>query len=258
MRLLTLLLIYLCSTIAMSQESAETEKVRIAIGEWPPYHDSKAPNSGLASHAIQLAFADQGIDVEFEFYPWTRAFKLAQSGLVDGTGVWFATDERAKDFHISEPVMMAKTVFFHRVDYEFDWKSYDDLKGLRVGIAQYSNDGEAFGEAFAQAQKQQIFSSSTAHDDRMLFTMLQHKRIDLFPIDKHAGLGFLKSDFSDEQQAMFTYHPLPVRQDGGHLLLPKRSDRSIELLRRFNIGLNKLRAKGALTELGLPPQSSTP
>ncbi|ASP38574.1 amino acid ABC transporter substrate-binding protein [Bacterioplanes sanyensis] len=237
------------------ESQQDIKQVRIAIGEWPPYHDSKALHFGLSSHAIQQAFAAQGIEVKFEFYPWTRAFKMAQSGMVDGTGVWFATKERAQNFHISNAVMLAETVFFHRTAYDFDWSDYSDLQGLRVGIAQYSNDGQAFGEEFAQAQKQQIFSSSTAHDDRMLFTMLLHDRIDLFPIDKHAGLGFLQSDFKPQQRALFTFHPKPVRQDGGHLLLPRSNPKSVELLRQFNLGLKKIRDQGALLDVGLPPEA---
>ncbi|GGY48115.1 ABC transporter substrate-binding protein [Bacterioplanes sanyensis] len=234
---------------------AGAETVRIAIGEWPPYHDSQAPHAGLASHAIQQAFANQGINVEFSFFPWNRAYKIAASGEFDATAVWYDSEERRQLFHMSDPVMMAQTVFFHRSDREFDWQEYSDLKGMRIGVAQYALTGDGYGKDFSRIHEQGVATLHAAHDDRMLFTMLLHDRIDLFPIDRIAGMGLLE-EFSAEQRAQITYHPKPIRQDGGLLLMSKKKSDGPDLVRRFNQGLKQLRAAGGLIELGLPPEDS--
>ncbi len=51
--------------------------VRLATLEWPPYTSQSLPDGGLTGHIVKRAFAEAGLEVEFDFYPWQRAVRLA-------------------------------------------------------------------------------------------------------------------------------------------------------------------------------------
>ncbi len=57
--------------------AAQTSKViRLTNGEWQPYLSEDTPHHGFASHIVTEAFALVGVEVEYGFFPWSRAMKL--------------------------------------------------------------------------------------------------------------------------------------------------------------------------------------
>ena len=53
------------------------EPVRLTTLEWPPYTSQSLPDGGLTGHIVKRAFAEVGLEVTFDFYPWQRAVRLA-------------------------------------------------------------------------------------------------------------------------------------------------------------------------------------
>ena len=93
----------------------------------------KMPHSGIAGRIITEAFRLHGIRTEFEFYPWKRAFMLAQEGEYDGTALWFKNSARESAFYFTEPVITEKFVFFHLKSQPLKWQTPDDLRGKVLG-----------------------------------------------------------------------------------------------------------------------------
>ena len=91
---------------------------------------------GINAIIVNAAFQKVNVDVSFEFFPPARVFETTKTGKVDGAVGWVWSEEREQWFYFSDPFLEGPLVFFHLKSYPFDWKTYDDLKGIPIGIVQ--------------------------------------------------------------------------------------------------------------------------
>ncbi len=239
----------LLCTMIMSVSAQET--IRIASGEWAPYQSENLKYYGVASRIVTEAFALEGIKVEYGYFPWKRAFNIAETGEWDGTFLWFDTPERRKIFYISDSVIDIQYVFFHLKDYPFDWHSIDDLKGIAIGgTLQYH-----YGDEFQSAEKAGKIKVHRVSQDLLNFRKLLSGRIHIFPNEIDAGLDLIQKNFTPDQIKLFTYHPKPVKAAPHHLLLSKMNTRNKSRIELFNKGLKRLKQNGKLDQYLAESQS---
>lgn len=218
------------------------ERLRLTNGEWPPYLSEHLPHYGLASRIVTEAFRRVGVEVEYGFFPWSRALFLADNASWDGSVVWLWNPEREERFVFSEPVIASGYVWFYRADRDFDWRTMDDLTGMVIGgTLEYD-----YGEAFAAAEASGIISVQRVPRDELNFLKLLHGRIDAFPMDRIVGLDMLRRHHGPEVAARITYHPLPLRDDPLHLVMSRDIPESEARIARFNEGLRALREAGII------------
>lgn len=62
------LLLVICIVIFSLSSLANSETVRLANGEYPPYCSEHLPHYGIWSHIVTEAFALKGLTVEYEFF----------------------------------------------------------------------------------------------------------------------------------------------------------------------------------------------
>lgn len=249
--LLSLPLALFCCALALA------EPLRLTNGEWPPYLGEQLPHQGVASRIVSEAFALQGIQVHWEFYPWARSLQLAERGQRDGSAVWLRSKEREEKFFISDPVVESSYYLFHRKGYDFAWKQVADLQGRRI----VGTRGYDYGEAFQQAEASGQLQVHRVTRDEIAFRQLLAGRVDLFPMDKVVGFDMLHHHFSAAERAQLSFHPKPLRSDSLHLLLSKQVASNAALIERFNLGLKQLRDSGKITQYLLEmqhPLSLTP
>jgi polar amino acid transport system substrate-binding protein len=220
------------------------ETVRLASGEWAPYQSEKLKYAGVASRMVTEAFALEGISVKYGYFPWSRSFEQAKNGEWDGTFLWFDTPERREYFHVSDPIISIRYVFFHNKDNEFDWNSVSDLKDRSIGgTFKYT-----YGPAFDQAEKAKRIKVERVASDELNFKKLARGRIELFPCDLDAGLALIRDTLTPDQAGKITWHPKPLKADPHHLLLSKAVTGNDELMKKFNSGLKKLRDSGKVDQ----------
>ncbi|MBF0225832.1 MAG: transporter substrate-binding domain-containing protein [Desulfobacterales bacterium] len=230
--------------ISISKIAYNEEIVRITNGEWPPYLSEKLKHYGVASHIVTEAFALEGVKVQYGFFPWSRAFDLAEKGEWDGSAIWTWSKEREKEFYISDPVVESGYVFFHLKNLPFDWNNIEDLKGYKIGGTLEYN----YGEPFENAEKKGIINVIRIPKDELNFAKLLGKRIDIFPMTLDVGYTILHENYTPEVVSTVTNHLKPLRVDPLHLLLSKKIPKNKELIILFNNGLKKLREIGKLDE----------
>lgn len=236
-------LLALMGGASASDESRTT--IRITTGDWPPYTSESAPFYGVASHIVMEAFAEVDIVVDFGFFPWTRAMKLARDGEWDGTSIWFETEERREHFHYSEPIIVATNVFFFLKGSGFEWSSFEDLAGLRVGgTREYS-----YGIEFDAAEASGVFRTQRSKNDEAGIENLLKGRIDVFPGELRVTYQQIHESFSDEEAALITHHPKPASIQALHLLLSKNVKGNEHMLELFNEGLRRLRQSGRYDQI---------
>ncbi|WDE09721.1 substrate-binding periplasmic protein [Thalassomonas haliotis] len=237
-KLLLPLCLFIASLGAFTCFAQET--IRIATGEFPPYYSQKYKNYGPTPAIVVQAFAQVNIKVEFGFFPWNRSLELAKNNIWDATCCWFETPEWGADFYYSDAVRVREKIFFHLKSYPFDWQSFDDLKGLRIGATvKYS-----YGEAFDAANKAGKLLIEQAPSNEMNLKKLFVGRIDIFPIDRQMGYQLLADSFSPEKTQLITHHPKILFTDSVKLLVSKKHPKNQYFIDKFNQGLKMLKEKG--------------
>ena len=221
------------------------DTIRLTTGKWQPFTSKSAPHYGVASHIVTEAFALVGVEVEYGFFPWKRAMKLARDGKWDGSIIWYDTEERRADFFYSDRIAAATNSFFHLKSYQFDWSEFADLKDVRVGgTLEYS-----YGTAFDAAEKAGKFRTHRAISDEVGLTNLLKGRIDVFPGELQVTYEQIGDTFSERDAALFTRHPKAISKVPMHLLLSKKVPGNEKLRDLFNEGLMQLKESGTYNEI---------
>lgn len=195
---------------------------------------------GVGSRIVTEAFAPEGIKTEYGFYPWKRALMLAREGTWDGAVGWESNPDREPYFYASGKVWEAPWVFFHLKTYPFDWKTFDDLKHIRIGgTLEYMYTTE-----FLNAERSGKITVERTSRDEQNFKKLLYGRIDIFPQLADVGHDQLQELFDPETVRLFTHHPVPFGKHSEQLLLSKKQERNRKLVKIFDNGLQKLKNSG--------------
>lgn len=218
--------------------------LRLTTSEFAPSYSEKLKHFGLVPHIVTEAFALEGVKVEFTSFPWARAYSYVKSGKWDGSCCWFNKAERhAEAFH-SEPVIFSTYVFFHLKNYEFDWKTLDDLKDIQIGgTIEYT-----YSKDFREAEEAGKILVERAPSDVINFRKLLRGRIDIFPQNTEVGFDNLLNNFTPEERELITFHPQPIVKQGVHLLLSKKDPKNEKMMELFNRGLKRLRDSGKIDQ----------
>ncbi len=221
------------------------ETIRITNGEWRPFLSKDVPHYGFASHIITEAFELVGIEVEYGFFPWSRAMKLAREGAWDGTAVWGTSEERLQQFHFTDAVVPSTFAFFHLTTTTFDWDDYDDLGDLKVGgTVEYF-----YSNAFDAAEAAGVFRTIRGRTDEVSLKNLLKGRIDVFPGEVMVTYEQIRDTFSPEDAALFTHHAKPIIDKPLFVLLAKVVPGNERMRDLFNDGLRQLKASGRYDQI---------
>lgn len=240
-------LLIVCLLAAGSQTAASGELVRITSGEYPPWTSADLQHGGFTNHVIKEAFALEGYETEFTFYPWKRAYETAKKGeQFRATSYWYPSEHRQKDFYYSDPLQEDAVVFFHlKSDPPPDWETLEDLRGLKIG----ATESFTYTDEFWAAREAGTLDVEVAPSEELNFRKLLKGRIHLYPSSPLVARRLLLDKFGRAASELLTYHPKPLTAPTGHLLFSKNGENAEALLAAFNRGLAKLRANGRYTLL---------
>lgn len=230
----------LCLLFALCGVSHGGDTIRIACEEWPPYSSQSLKHNGLMMRIITEAYATQGVDVQFQFFPAPRVLQLVKSGEWDATGGWTPTAARAEDYYFSDPLLEERMVLFHLKSRTFDWQSIEDLIGLEIGLVY----GFFYGNAFEQAYRGGLLTTQVEHSDLLNFRKLIDGRVDLVPKNLEAGISLLQSQFTPEEAALITWHPQALDEGPLVLMFSRARERNARMAEIFNKGLETIKQDG--------------
>ncbi len=221
------------------------ESIRLTNGEWQPFLSKDVPHHGFASHIVTEAFGLVGVEVEYGFFPWSRAMKLAREGVWGGTAVWGTSEERLQNFHFTDAVVPATYVFFHLKTTAFDWDDYDDLGDLKVGgTVEYH-----YSDTFAAAEAAGVFRTIRGRSDEVGLKNLLKGRIDVFPGEVMVTYEQIRHTFSELEAALFTHHKKSIIDKPMFVLLNKDVPGNERMRDLFNNGLRQLKASGRYDQI---------
>lgn len=233
-------LVLLTGVYAQAAERPELPELQISVGDWPPYLSSELKHNGVIAHLISDVMADEGYRVTFRFLPWPRAYADAAAGKYQASAIWMHKAEREADFLFSAPVLNEQFVFFHLKSLPFDWRSFNDLKGMKLGGGLEYSYGPEFDAYIATGNVQMERVPSDAQN----FGKLLRERVVLYPQEINVGYAALRNHFSPAEIAKITHHRKALLNNLSYLMLPKKLPGSQALLERFNRRLQLYRDNG--------------
>lgn len=236
-------------TFCFSTASFAEKVLRLTSGEWPPYLSERLPHYGYASHLISEAFAAVGVKVEYGFFPWKRSYLYANHGEDShrnwhGSVVWLYTEERAKNFWYSQPVIEEQQMLFCLKENPCEWESMGALEGKTIGGTLHTSY-----PLLEQAKRQGLVNIEKAGDYETLFKRLLAGRIDAVPQVWKVGQYFLRSHLDDAEQQRITFAPTAIDTQLYHLIISKRDPENKSYVKLFNQGLKKIKHNGTYQKL---------
>lgn len=238
-RSITALLLWAC----LFQPALGEERIRIAIGEWPPFIGESLPHYGVVPQLISEAFASQGVGVDYGFFPWKRAYEEVKQGRWHGSAIWGRTPEREVDCLFSAVVYSDAVVLFYNRAKPIAWDgslaTAQQLNGLRIGIPL----GSAKTPVLAQAERLGWVQYEVSGDELTNLRKLAARRIDAVDIVKGSGSHVLNQQLSAEERSQITTTP-PYQTWDYHLILSRQFPESERYLRLFDRGLQQLKDSG--------------
>lgn len=113
-RLVASSLFALVLVLAVAQR-AHSETWKIASPEWPPYAGADLPDNGRAIKNLREILSRDGIKLEVDFMPWSRAKAVAVSG--DYIGYFPAWPVEVDDhFVVTGPVDFSRLAIVRRIE----------------------------------------------------------------------------------------------------------------------------------------------
>lgn len=223
----------------LSIASAANKTIKIALGEWPPYISKKASGNGPIARLIKDIFHDEGYKVEYDFLPWTRAYKLTSRGKYDAMAIWMMKEERKEKFWYSDEVLTEQFTIFHLKETTVNTNT---LKEINLGV----NLGYKYGDIFDKYIKDNEIIGSRVIKPSQNFMLLLNKRIDAFPMEKNVGYDILANLDSKLMSSKITHTNFPqlFEKNGSFLLFSKEKERNLKLLKLFNNRLNIYKDNG--------------
>jgi ABC-type amino acid transport substrate-binding protein len=224
--------------------------VRLATLDWEPYIGRDMPGQGYTAALIRAAFADQGWDVEIEFYPWARALHLARTGALDGLMPEYYNPSRLSDFKYSAGFPGGPLVLYKRkadrIAFSADPMREPDaalraLKDKRFGVVRgYLNTQEFDAASYLKRDE--------ANDDATNLRKLVYGRIDLAVIDRRVAEHIIRTQYPDYQARIEPMSPA-LAENPLYIAFSRKAPRNAEALVAFNRGLAAMKKDGRVEAL---------
>ncbi|MYM58131.1 transporter substrate-binding domain-containing protein [Vibrio sp. OCN044] len=159
---------------------AEDERLRVSQDLWPPYIVNSAYGSGIAYDLVTGALDAAEFEFDYTVKPWSRVLKETLGGQNDVIIAIWKTEQREKDYLLTDSYMNNRMVFVSRSDTKFEYESLESLKGMRVALI---NDYAYAGNLRQYPDMIPINSLDLANSIRQVLT----QRADVLVTDEAVG-----------------------------------------------------------------------
>ncbi|MBF0468046.1 MAG: ABC transporter substrate-binding protein [Desulfamplus sp.] len=232
-------------TVFYEGQISHAESVVLGSGTWALLTGEDLPEQGTITKLIRDAYAMVNITVERKELPWKRVLVEIANLDLDGGYPFGKTTKREAKFIFSDPIGTATRYIYYRKGTVFDWKTVDDLEGLRIGIVR----GSVFGAVHEELQ-QRIAADPTfatieeVAEDIQNIQKLEMGRIDICFVEQNQSNLLLSQLAKNESQFnpdVILHAPKPLMSESPLYLMFRNDKRGIYLRDLFNQGLHKLK-----------------
>ena len=234
----TVVLLSLC---LYTPASAETTTLKIAGSVWPPYIVDQGAEKGAATKLVSEILKRAGYKTDITIETWPRTLEGTSVGIYDVIiSAWY-TKKRDAQFQFTDPYFVNTILFVKRKDSPIKFQSYQDLKGLVIGVV----NGYAYGDEFDNARE--ILKLPSDHLIQNLLK-LQQGRIDLTLGDKWVVRDQLTEYFPNAIKE-FEFLGNPVASRTLHAAVSRANPQHEKIVKDFNKALKAMKADGSYKKI---------
>lgn len=228
--------------LAFPAHSAGKEKILILTSsQWPPFVDKNTAGKGVANDLVSKIFARAGYKTEVKVQNWNRALEGTSIGITDIISTAWYSPDRNKTLHFSKPYHKNIIRFVKRKGVNIPFNSFDDLKGLTVGVV----SGYAYGDKFNSAPGLIRIPKNNLIQNILL---LQRGQLDLVIGDEWVVRSELTEYFPSAIK-QYEFLGKPVDERGLHIAVSRTLENHNEIVADFNKALDSMVKDGSYKKL---------
>lgn len=219
--------------------SARAEVLHLATGDdYAPFTGKTLAGQGMLTQVVRAALAEQGAEITLDWLPWKRGYLKAARVEYDAAFPYVHSAEREAEFLYSAPIYLAEQFIFSRSGDAIELSDLPAMSGRRLCHPL----GWQVPEAIRQLIEQGVLRRHSPLGLQECARLLLLRRDDLFIADQHLGESALRSTGAESSafhrsQAAFEHSTL-------HFIVSRQHPRAAELIERFDLGLEALKASG--------------
>jgi polar amino acid transport system substrate-binding protein len=216
---------------------AEKKPVELFVIDYPPYTmvNEQLQVSGIDVDVVTAAFTSMGVEIAFRTAPWKRIRKNLEHGYIAGYSSCARRAEREAYILFSDKVSEASQVAIMSLDADDSQLSHlMDLKHYRVtAIDGWSIQKELVKKGIDHVKAPDMDSGIRSVVFRDIDILYNGELTTLYRAQQLGLRDKIKiKRFADKQGAKF------------YLCLSKKYPGNVELLKKFNAGLKRIKASG--------------
>lgn len=233
------------SEAKVEQGSIELPALTIATGYYPPFTSERLPHHGFANHVVSEALLREGYQAKFAYYPWARARQQVVAGHIAASSYWGCSQEYAKIFYCSEPILEIQfRLFYRKSDPLPAWSELKHHPERKIGLTR----GYFYTAEIQQARRDWLNHAFEQSDEQQIKKLLAG-RIDGFILEEPVYNNLIRSMKLENLAEQITFDKATVFISQGTLLFSREHPESPALLDVFNRGLIKLHGDGGYQRL---------
>ena len=232
--------------LAAGLPQAAEKTIAIGVAEFPPFKYLSASQKVIGSdtEVVEQVFQRMGYQPQIQMAPWARVQKLAEAGQFAAIYTFTRNADREKNYYFSDPISTVKDVFYYNTKMgKRQWRSLDDLKGLRVG----ASAGYSYHPIFRYAVENHTFSVVEevfqSPPELLNLRKLAMERIDLFICEVSVCQYYIKAN-AKELKGLDYLDKVIGDARTFHVGFPKAYPGAEQLASHFNAELAKFVKEG--------------
>lgn len=230
-----LLLVQLLVSLFVTQvQASSTETVNIVVDDFPPYVNQQQP-PGVITKLIKKAFADQGINTNIEYKPWSEV-----ETMIDNDNklsfMWSRTVQRTQKWIYSDPVYANRQILVVKKQSGVFWRRLDQLRQYNLGVTAHHNYGENF------EQYRQYLNLTDSASDFLSLKKLVRGKVDAVIVEELEGRHLISFFPEKVKQQLEVLDHKALDISNSYLVCSKNYAKCSHFIQSFNRGLKQLKS----------------
>ena len=226
--------------------SAFAATLTVRADNWPPYNsEPTAKNPGYMIEVLKEIYEPQGIAIDYQLMPWTRACNDVNAGKYDAVVGTDKSENPGMIFPQESFGDMVSTMYV-RNDNPWRYAGIDSLAGKRLGVIDGYSYSDELDPYIEKNKGGKVFAATGDDALPMLIKMLQAGRIDVLIEDANVMRFTLVGAGAKNIVSAGRVDTNSTALEFG---LSNKSKTSADYARKFDEGIAKLRASGRLAEI---------
>lgn len=212
--------------------------INASVYNWGEYVSDRIPSYGVIAEIVEKAFANQNIQINYNFVHSNYAYLLTKWGESCVTLPWVETEEKQAYVYFSKSIKPSSTYLFYKKNIfkeGIKYNEFSDLKEYRIGGVK--------GYFYEKDFEDNNFNYTSYKNLKDAIKALLFNKIDLIPSTKDIFVSDITKYFPNEKEDL-SFHKKSFMNVSTHVLFSKRCENSKTLRDTLNRGLENIKKDG--------------